>query len=118
MNTQLLRRIQEKIKAEPHNFVMSQWHCGTAHCIGGWAQVLAPSKMDLPNHFATWDAGKILELSYPQELLLFYICNWPKQFYDDYAKWDFFPPSPESLAKQAEIACERIDHFILTEGRE
>jgi hypothetical protein len=44
MNIELLQRIADRIDAEPQLFDMSYFEkvkkCGTAHCIGGWAEAL------------------------------------------------------------------------------
>ncbi|WP_334069806.1 hypothetical protein [Acinetobacter colistiniresistens] len=44
----LLDQIREKILANPEHFNMSSWHshCGTSHCIAGWAQVLTTQETD------------------------------------------------------------------------
>jgi hypothetical protein len=34
------------IKSNPHNFHMDMWHCGTSHCIAGWAQFLYTKTQD------------------------------------------------------------------------
>ena len=31
-----IKRIAETIKAEPARLKMSDWHCGTSHCLAGW----------------------------------------------------------------------------------
>lgn len=38
---QLLEKIRAKVTAEPKLLDVHGWHCGTAHCLAGWAQVLA-----------------------------------------------------------------------------
>lgn len=73
MNIDRLNRVIEAIRAEPKHFVMSDWihlgdaevsgndidpqnlKCGTAGCIGGWAEILAASdarlgKYEIPNY--------------------------------------------------------------------
>lgn len=41
MNRANLQLVRDRIADEPpENFSMRVWHCGTAHCIGGWAQLL------------------------------------------------------------------------------
>jgi hypothetical protein len=37
----LLERIADIVLADPERLYMVGWHCGTSHCIAGWAQVLA-----------------------------------------------------------------------------
>jgi hypothetical protein len=108
----LLRQVQAKIKAEPENFDMTDWHCGTAHCIGGWFCALAGSEhslWELNNHFTTAEENRLCYVNY-----------WPEQFSTAYLALcsDAWHPKPDKRKEAAEIAAQRIEHFILTEGRE
>lgn len=106
MNTELLLQIRDKILEEPENFDMDNWHCGTAHCIAGWAQLMA-TKSTSPC-FTNEDASDALELSYGEAMRLFWDQNWPAEF-----------RQPCTVAGQrAKQAAARIMHFISTEGRE
>jgi hypothetical protein len=40
LNVELLRKIADKIEAEPTCYNQQNYVCGTAHCIGGWAATL------------------------------------------------------------------------------
>jgi len=96
---------------------MGDWHqeksCGTTHCIAGWAQVLSGRKQDYDGAYA--DGQEVLGLTEEQAERLFYITSgaygdWPEQFKGEGEgkKWS---PTPQQ-------AVDRIEHFILTEGRE
>ena len=39
----LLEWIADIVLADPERLNMGSWHCGTSHCIAGWAQALAAS---------------------------------------------------------------------------
>jgi hypothetical protein len=43
----LLRAVAEAAPASPDALNMSNWHCGTSHCIAGWAVHLAPGGYEL-----------------------------------------------------------------------
>jgi len=36
-----LRAVLAHIEAHPETWKQSSWHCGTSHCFGGWAQIMA-----------------------------------------------------------------------------
>lgn len=120
MNVKLLRDVKEAILHDPDSFRMDQWSWGTAHCIAGWALLLR----DIPVEFVysqghmtvsgEWPgdvAKELLELSGRQPLRLFHVQNWPTSFRDRYC-W------ADDRRGRAEVAAERIDHFIATRGAE
>jgi hypothetical protein len=43
----LLRAVAEAATASPDALNMFEWHCGTSHCIAGWAVHLAPGGYEL-----------------------------------------------------------------------
>ncbi|MEM6477243.1 MAG: hypothetical protein AAF687_13880, partial [Pseudomonadota bacterium] len=53
---ELLGRVAAAVLAEPHRLKMDSWHCGTSHCIAGWAETLA----DIPKGQGRHSAGLIL----------------------------------------------------------
>lgn len=141
MNVKLFREIQEAIRQEPERFDMSEWieghyvengagFCGTAACIAGFACLLDANKTETekkqsfkarvlnllglkqPCEIGTpLRARKLLGIDYEQGERLFFVHNWPAQYRTAYAK-------ATTKACEAKAACERIDHFIKTEGRE
>lgn len=138
MNVELLRKVQAEILKEPRRFRMDKWvnldavgvgdsdpPCGTAACIGGYAVILAQGEVDhvedwkkraedLWGHggsFAGVTARQQLELTSQEAERLFYINGWPDEYANQYV-------GTINPAKRARIACDRIDHFIKTEGRE
>jgi hypothetical protein len=120
-----LRAIQEKIGAEPTQFVMEQIfdsllpgieiaNCGTAACIAGWAIVLAEGTSPKQASY-TYNINQIvvsaqteLELSMDQARRLFYFAGWPARYKRN---------REEGTAKFARQAIRRIDYFIKTNGR-
>jgi hypothetical protein len=125
MNVELLRRIQTQIREHPETFRMDDWNCGTAMCIAGHAVSLSgfkwakSGKRLVPQEGSVfWSAHglgrKLLGLDDNDQAAdrLFYTPNWPEQFF--LAFCDSLSSYPES----ARIACERIDHFIETDGAE
>lgn len=104
MNIRLLRRIQEKILAEPENFNMRTWTCGTAHCIGGWACVLS-GKVE--------EDTSVIEM---EDLLgmdddsLFFTDTWDYPYGQDYEQ-------ARTLKDRAQIASNYIDHLIDIESK-
>lgn len=122
MNIELLQQIKARILAEPDAFRMDTWSCGTAHCIAGWACALNGLTVKNPREHATaqtltdgrypGDVGaKLLGVRTPIADRLFMVSAWPKQFALAYL-------DTASRAERAQIAAERIDHFIATNGAE
>ena len=114
MNSKLLLKVKEAILAEPDNFDMDQWHCGTSHCICGWAQVLSGKVKDSFNTDSHTEVGmKLLGLTdVTQAMTLFYTSCWPQPFRQSYL--NIFKDDPDLKKQQAEVAARRIDHFIAT----
>jgi hypothetical protein len=64
---ELLQTVVNHIISNPGCHDQSTWHCGTRHCVGGWAQILGGMKenadtceieaaklLELPAHDANW----------------------------------------------------------------
>jgi hypothetical protein len=127
MNIKLLNQIKEAITNEPRQFVMENFfyvdehipNCGTACCIAGWAiaihnncnPVTAHSIAAKKLNYYDAQAEEILNIPIDLGRSLFYIERWPMQF--NY-RWRFATDAVE----RAKIACDRIDHFIATNGEE
>ena len=47
MNIERHNQIIAKIEENPSCWNQAHWHCGTAHCYGGWAQILSGKKADI-----------------------------------------------------------------------
>lgn len=128
MNVELLLRVKAKILEEPRQFNMRNYfftdasnvpNCHTAACIGGWG--IALSRNETPNqaefstrpHWARQLAIKAFDLTDKEADKLFHANNegWGPLFADRYNNAD----NP-TLA--AQVAAERIDHFIATGGLE
>ena len=56
----LLQKIAKKVTEEPSCLHMSSWHCGTAHCIAGWACELAKGGKELEESHGPSVAGLLL----------------------------------------------------------
>lgn len=132
MNTKLLRKIKKHILEEPKRFIMHSLiktkergvgtyyddagkkttfaPCGTAACIAGWATLLSGNKDSKDED--VWQFGaKVLGLDIVQQYLLFYSHNWPDKFEEAFR-------AAKNRKKRAEIAADRIEHFIKTKGQE
>lgn len=105
MNEDLLRKVQAKIRAEPESLDMGEF-CGTVCCIAGHACLISGHRG--PRKLA---AIRILEIDDEMAARLFFTPGWPKSFRDRY----YFA---RTKTAEAQITCDRIDHFIATEGRE
>ena len=131
MNTELLKKIKEAILAEPRNFNMAMWilwdadaPCGTTACIGGWAAVIANELKDpgeqralqeghqLGNRLTFENGTEALNLSKMEESRLCYDDNWPEPFRTRYSE----ASDRDDRQLMAQIAAERIDYFIATDG--
>lgn len=125
INVDLLRRVKEKILAEPDQFVMHSFfyiyneagvaapNCGTAACIGGWAISLStsrkPSECASERYLSLEDSGtraaKLLGLDGDEADRLFRTRSWPWPF------WSMFE-NAKTMKEKAQVAANRIDHFI------
>lgn len=58
LNTDLLRKVREKITESPGEHYQAVWgrknECGTTHCIAGWAAVLNGASVDWENDGDGW----------------------------------------------------------------
>lgn len=132
MNTKLLLRVKNRILKEPAQFIMADGistragdgdlprkipNCGTACCIAGWAVTLAAKKLPKNIKSKSWfgyvekRAQNILELNAYQRAGLFYLTHWPLHYR---TAWK----AASTLEGRAQIAADRIDHFIATDGAE
>jgi len=138
MNIDLLNKICSSLEQEPKRFHMGEWvsinpesdlnipferlaPCGTTACIAGFAVML--DQCDVPadpdnwrktmtglNNFSIQDwAKELLQLSENQAAQLFRVTCWPSQFMHKYT-------SAPNATVSAQVAVERIKHFIKTDG--
>ena len=140
MNIPMLKKVRAAILKRPGQFDMGSFfdtklsffpdgspsvtqnpsHCGTAACIGGWAVHLSKGRkrlLDTRNEerngeFDVVDeSSEILHLNKDQSTRLFCTSEWPQELRDKYHN--------SATAKiRANVAADRIDHFIKTKGRE
>jgi DNA-binding MarR family transcriptional regulator len=68
----LIKEIAQAVTERPGSLEMSKWHCGTTHCIAGWACVLNPIASELEKKFDTETAGHAVLPSYAKH---FYSTN-------------------------------------------
>lgn len=133
MNVKLLRRVKRHILLHPDEFLMRAFivirdirpyfyaddrasrikfaECNTAACIAGRTVLLGDGKeprryLDIPLR-----AALLLELKSGEGFRLFLTHYWPSKFHDAY-------DAAKTQRTRAKVAAARIDHFILTEGRE
>lgn len=118
LNVKLLRKVRDKILAEPDQFEMSQWftqstgwkipNCGTAACIAGWT--IAVSNRKKPSEFLTArniqdTALELLGIEDQDGWDLFSVSSWPKKYMDRF----FVTPSRRGRAR---ITAQRINAYI------
>lgn len=138
MNVSKLRKVKDHILEEPKRFLMANWirfsekgrrgftfftlndkkkkrefaKCGTAACLGGWTVLLHRKNMT-PEKMVESDvqseASRILGLDCEESERLFLQSQWPEQFRT-------FKDS--GSVQDAQIAADRIEHFIQTNGAE
>lgn len=137
MNIQLLEQIKQQILAEPLQFNMYDFfrrhdneeyrkehrmpeipNCGTAACTAGWAIAIVNNENPkqacervLESQVSpSYTAALHLGMDYHNAKMLFFTCNWPEPFQEDYRQ----AMVARDFPKCAQIACDRIDHFIKT----
>lgn len=104
-NLDLHNQIIAKIEAEPENWNQAKWHCGTAHCYGGWAQIL--SGMPINTEFARRDARMALGLSVYEADALF----------DSVNDLQFLKMSPTNILKYGASGYNRYGYDISDNDR-
>jgi hypothetical protein len=60
----LMKQIANEVINRPGSLKMNDWHCGTAHCIGGWACVLNPLAKQIEKENSTFIASVAVLPSY------------------------------------------------------
>lgn len=110
MNVELLQKVKSKILAEPKNFDMRDWKCGTVCCICGHAGDIA-GITQVSESFDFFPVEEALGISEEEAGRLFLVDYWPQQLSAAFDR-------AVTKKKRAKIACDRIDHFIATKGRE
>lgn len=136
MNTRRLRQIQKLILKYPQRFDLYNWYgvgavpdkrdrfiyvvpameapsCGTTACIAGWAVAKYDGTVIREDSMEK-QAAEILGLTKRQAGRLFYIDDWPDAFLDPYEN----ARDVSDAITAANIAADRIDHFIKTKGAE
>jgi hypothetical protein len=139
MNIEKLEALKERIKRESMHFDMSLWFknhstlanklidpaCGTAACLAGHA-CLNEGYLHDPYGYtcnvlvngapksAEATARHILGLTHTEGDRLFFTSSWPFRFRTRYKEMR----DQKNFRGMAQAACDRIDHFIATEGRE
>lgn len=108
MNSEPLLKVKEAILNNPEKFNMGSWKCGTTMCIGGWLAYLYPEQFKDDDSISK-SAKSFIKLDYITRL--FYVTRWPIKFHTA------FIYARTNIA-QAQIAADRIDHFIATDGKE
>lgn len=139
MNTELLTRVGETIVEHSRQFDMTHWYwtgentprCGTIACIAGWGIALSNQITPLEaarlftENFGTDSAPRcvgvlagfsierkaqiVFDISRKQADRLFFMSAWPIDFRVRYT-------DELDRVKQAQIAKERIEFFIKTNG--
>lgn len=119
---ELLQAARDAILAHPERYnqdigcIPRITGCG---CILGW--VVELSEMDHLSMSMTLEAERCLRISCKQVNKLFSTTNWPSKIYYRWLDATYAQDSMErrhGTVEQAQIAADRIDHFIATDGRE
>lgn len=112
MNIELLKRVRDKILADPDSFDVNEWHsvhdCQTTMCIAGWACRLV-NDTDKRAWFISEHAIKYLGITYNQSKRLFYEDQWP---------FELQLHGIDNVVERAERAAKRIDRFIESQGQD
>jgi hypothetical protein len=58
---ELLIAVVDQITKHPETWDQTQWHCGTSHCVAGWAQIMGGRKEDADT--ALDDARELIGLA-------------------------------------------------------
>ncbi len=62
----LIKEIAENVLARPGSLEMASWHCGTSHCMSGWACVLNKTAENIERSSSTFIAGAAVIPNYAQ----------------------------------------------------
>jgi len=68
----LIKEIAQQVLSHPGSLEMSEWHCGAAHCLAGWATVLNEDARKIEQEHDTHTAGCVALPSYAH---LFFLSN-------------------------------------------
>ncbi len=60
----LIKEIAENVLDRPGSLNMGKWHCGTSHCLAGWACILNETAAEIEQRFDTETAGDAVLPSY------------------------------------------------------
>lgn len=112
LNVELFSKIKDAIRANPEQFCMAVWDCGTYACIAGcWAVRLAGGEAELnPTGWKTTQglAAELLGIDYWNGNGFFTMMDWPQPLITRY----FSAASYDDHLAMAEVACEAIDWLI------
>lgn len=126
MNIDILRKVQEKILAEPTALDMDDFvypftrtPCGTVACIAGWVCALSDAHPIHQDEFYDNVAERLIASPMPRQGSdftncdrLFYVGGWPDDFIRSLAV------CRQGTSEYAAVVAKRIDRFIETEGKE
>ncbi len=121
MDESLLKRVEtwlRRLKRFEH-FDMESWvdtnSCGTSYCIAGKVMQLSGYKVNINGDFIKPDGktviypaeegARLLGITQPQAMDLFYISNWPHHIYLKYC-------TVTDKSQKPKIAADRIKYFI------
>ena len=72
---ELIKEIAETVLSRPGSLKMSTWHCGTSHCLAGWACVINPDAMQLEKELGGEEGTRIAGSVF--------LPNYANLFYED-----------------------------------
>ena len=122
MNVPMLLQIRDQILAAPDSFRMDTWSCGTAHCIAGWACVLAGDPVADQTRYPGDQRTRLGWLPHDRALRVMGLSagRWDSCDLFHVSAWR--PPWSEMYdlarlrAERAQIAAWAIEDYILTDG--
>lgn len=137
----MLRQIQRAIRRRPSSYRQDRWHCGTAMCLAGQAAMMSGLVTRVKKHPVYDEMTPVVKRGFGPVIARFvrhggtfflYLPEWPalgavalgisassaERLFSGPNSW----PEPfrsrytsqPRLRDRAQVACERIDHFIET----
>jgi hypothetical protein len=72
INYEAIKRVLDRIEANPNIWNQSEWHCGTSHCFAGHAQIDA----GLPENWNTTRTDARIHFGFTQSEANYYFCPY------------------------------------------
>lgn len=125
---EIAEEIKKRIRKNPSKLNMDSWHCGTAHCIGGWCSALynPAYRKNMKSGYDPTEpfAAAVLGLRTDRLKRLFHVPEWPRKFQKRLEALGGESTGslqdvcltrvddPKKRREAAEIVCDVIDHYV------